>query len=196
MNDISDILFGKARKGVLSLLFSNPDQEFYGRQVIKSVGAGQGAVQRELERLSQAGILSKTRKGNAIFYQANPACSVFHELNGLMTKTTGVLQEMAAALRSLSSEIHAAFVYGQHAEGQISPGAIVEILIIGTVDPQQVDAALRSTIMRHGVTTNVTVYGVAEFRHKAAMGQQFLYTVLRGRKAFLVGDERQLAALS
>jgi hypothetical protein len=152
-------------------------------------------VQRELVRLSQAGIITKTRRGNAIFYQANRACPVFAELTGLMVKTTGEADSLAAALRPLSEGINAAFVYGDYANGISEPGGDIEILIIGTVNLEQVAKALAPAQARLGRALNPTVYGMSEFRHKAATGYQFLYTVLRGKKIFLIGDEQQLGQL-
>ena len=195
MSEISDTLFGRARRGVLSLLLGRPNDEFYSRQVIRAVGTGQGAVQRELVRLSQAGIITKIRRGNAIFYQANRACPVFNELTGLMVKTTGEADSLAAALRTLSDGIKVAFVFGDYANGLSAPGGDIEILIVGTVNLEQVDRALAPARERLGRRMNATVYGMSEFRHKAATGYQFLYAVLRGKKIFLVGDEQQLGQL-
>jgi uncharacterized protein len=195
MSNISDTLFGRARRGVLSLLLGRPNDEFYSRQVIRAVGAGQGAVQRELARLSQAGIITKTSRGNAIFYQANRACPVFNELTGLMVKTTGEADSLAAALRTLADGIKVAFVFGDHSNGLSTPGGDIEILVVGTVNLERVAQALAPAQAHLGRTLNPTVYGISEFRHKAATGYQFLYTVLRGKKIFLVGDEQQLGQL-
>jgi predicted nucleotidyltransferase len=146
-------------------------------------------------RLSQAGIITKTRRGNAIFYQANRSCLVFNELTGLMVKTTGEADSLAAALRSLSDGIKVAFVFGDYANGLSAPGGDIEILIVGTVNLEQVTKALAPAQARLGRALNPTVYGMSEFKHKAATGYQFLYTVLRGKKIFLVGDEQQLGQL-
>jgi hypothetical protein len=39
---------------------------------------------------------------------------------------------------------------------------------------------------------NPTVYSVGEFRSKLAAENHFLKTVLRGKKIFLIGDQREL----
>jgi hypothetical protein len=145
--------------------------------------------------LSNAGIITKTRRGNAIFYQANRACPVFPELTGLMVKTTGEADALAAVLRPLAEGITVAFVFGDYANGISAPGVGIEIMIIGTVNLEQVVKALAPAQARLGRALNPTVYGMSEFRYKAATGYQFLYTVLRGKKIFLVGDEQQLGQL-
>ena len=83
---LGDLLFGKTRLAILSLLFQNPDRKLYLRQILRLTGAGQGAVQRELAKLAQAGVLVKTREENLAYYRANRPCPVFGELKGLVEK--------------------------------------------------------------------------------------------------------------
>jgi DNA-binding transcriptional ArsR family regulator len=195
MSDISTALFGSARRGVLSTLFSRPDQEFYSRQIIRLVGVGQGAVQRELDRLSQAGIIARSRRANLVYYRANPACPVFSELSGLMVKTTGEADALAAALRPLAESIRVAFIHGDFAGGSAGPGANVDIFVVGMASFEQIQMRLAPIEANLGRKINVTVFGQSEFRNKAAAANQFVYSVLRGRKIFLVGDEQELARL-
>jgi predicted nucleotidyltransferase len=51
------VLFGKAQQAVLGLLFGRPDESFYVREIVRATRVGQGAVQRELQRLAEAGII-------------------------------------------------------------------------------------------------------------------------------------------
>ena len=63
---VAPALFGKTRRALLGLLFSRPDECFYLREVVRAVNAGQGAVQRELQQLAQAGIVCRTQRGNQV----------------------------------------------------------------------------------------------------------------------------------
>ena len=62
-NRLSATLFGKTRRMVLALLYSHVDESFYFRQIARIAGIGQGAVQRELKNLSEAGIIRRTVRG-------------------------------------------------------------------------------------------------------------------------------------
>ncbi len=81
-------LFGKTRQAVLSLFYGQPGGAFYTRYILDALGSGRGAVQRELKNLTDSGILTRTKRGNRILYQANPDCSIFAELKSLVEKTT------------------------------------------------------------------------------------------------------------
>lgn len=83
-------LFGKTRRAVLCLLFCHPDEAFHLREIVRLTGAGQGALQRELERLAQAGLIIRRQKGNLVLHQANPSSPVFPDLQSLMLKTAGL----------------------------------------------------------------------------------------------------------
>jgi len=61
-------LFGKSRRSVLALLFGHPDEAFHMRQIVRVVSTGQGAVQRELRRLSRAAIVIRLVQGRQVYY--------------------------------------------------------------------------------------------------------------------------------
>jgi len=83
---LTTFLFSKTRRSLLALLYGRPDETFYINQLMQATGAGSGAVQRELKLMTEAGILIRTKSGNQVYYQANPLCPIFKELNSLITK--------------------------------------------------------------------------------------------------------------
>ena len=92
------VLFGKTQRALLALFFARPEETFYLRQIIRMAGGGQGAIQRELKRWVQAGLLIQTRQGNQVHYQANQALPIFPELKAITLKTCGVAGVLCEAL--------------------------------------------------------------------------------------------------
>ncbi len=86
---IADALFSATQQRVLALLFGQPERSFFTNELIGLVGAGSGAVQREVRRLVESGLVTVTRLGSQKHYQANPAAPIFGELCGIVTKTLG-----------------------------------------------------------------------------------------------------------
>ncbi len=195
-DNLSKTLFGKTRRAVLSLLYSHIDEAYYLRQIARAAGVGLGAVQRELKRLSDAGIIQRIVRGHQVYFQANPRCPVFEELRKLVVKTVGMGTVLQAALAPLGDRIRVAFVYGSIARGEERLGSDVDILIVGKVTFGEVVSSLREAQKTTGREINPTVYPVAEFRSKLAAGHHFLNAVLKGPMFFLVGDERELARLA
>ena len=86
--NLLEALFGKTRRSILGLLFRQPDDALFMRKIIRLAGVSPGAAQRELKRLSEAGILVRSSKDNHVFFQANPACPVYIELRSLFLSTS------------------------------------------------------------------------------------------------------------
>ena len=61
------VLFGKAQQAVLGLLFGRPDESFYVREIVRATRVGQGTVQRELQRLAEAGIIDRVVRGRTVY---------------------------------------------------------------------------------------------------------------------------------
>ncbi len=97
---LADALFTATQQRVLALLFGEPGRSFYTSELIDRIGAGSGAVQRELKRLAGSGLVTVKRIGNQKHYQANPDSPVFEELCGLVRKilgsTTGTTRKLQA----------------------------------------------------------------------------------------------------
>lgn len=188
-------LFGRTRNAVLGLLFSHPDEPFYVREIVRAANSGLGSVQRELRRLESAGILKRTAKDRRVFYQADPQCPIFEEIQGLVAKTVGGAEILARALSSLGAKIKVAFIYGSMARGEQRRGSDVDVFIIGDASFGEAVEALAPAQEKLAREINGVVYPVSEFREKVLQKHHFVTSVLGDPKLFLVGDERELAEL-
>jgi predicted nucleotidyltransferase len=194
--NLSSILFGKARRAVLSLLYGHSDESFYLRQIVRATGVGLGPVQRELKQLADVGIILRSAQGRQVYYRANPASPVFKELKSLITKTAGVAETLQSALAPLRDHITIALVYGSIASGKENQRSDIDLLIVGDVAFSEVVKALRGTQETLGREINPTVYPVAEFRFRIAEEHYFIRDVLSGQKIFVIGDEDELKRLA
>ena len=194
-SDLSAALFGQTRRAILALLYSHPDRSYYLRHLVRSAGVGLGAAQREVKRLTDAGIIRRTVSGNQVFYQANPECPVFGELKGLMVKTTGVADVLRAALAPLAAQIRLAFIFGSVAKLAQRNGSDVDVMVVGELTFGEIVSALGAAQETLAREINPTVYSPAEFRSKLKAGHHFVTAVIGGEKVFLIGDEHELARL-
>jgi hypothetical protein len=58
-------------------LFGNPGRSYYANEIVRFAGIGIGTVQRELEKLAGAGLLTVTQIGNQKHYQGKPSITHF-----------------------------------------------------------------------------------------------------------------------
>jgi len=189
---LGNVLFGQTRGNILAHLYGHPEERYYTRQIARSVRTSVGAVQRELQNLSAVGLVTQSRVGSQVFYQANQDSPVFSEIRSLVAKTTGMFHLLRSGLEPLAQRIRIAFVYGSIARQEENAASDVDLLIVGSVKVDNVLAALGSVETAVGRAVNPTIYSIAEYRAKLASGNHFLRSVIRGKKVFLFGDEDEL----
>jgi predicted nucleotidyltransferase len=195
IDKLSRTIFGQTRSAVLGVLFGHVDESFYLRQLVRTTGAGKGAVQREVKELSDAGLISKTLVGNQTFYQANQSSPIFSEIKSLVTKTVGVHDVLRTALNPFRKDIQAAFVYGSIAKQTETPKSDIDLMVVGNIDFDRISARLHEAQKRLNREINPSLYPEAELRQKIASGNHFLRTVLSGEKIFIFGDESEFRRL-
>lgn len=188
-------LFGQTRSAVLATLYGRADQQFYLRQLLRAVGAGHGAVQRELKHLTDMGLIVRSTQGNQVLYRANPKSPLFPEIKSLITKTVGVHDAIRSALAALESEIKLAFVYGSVARQAERADSDIDLMVLGTAPFSEIVSALTPAQKMLAREINPTVFPVGEFRSKLKAGNHFLQTVMRQKKLFVLGTEHELAKL-
>jgi len=187
-----EVLFGTARRKTLALLFGHSDQAYHLRQVVRETGLSPGGVHRELGQLAEAGIVTRSRLGRQVFFQANVASPIFTELKSLLLKTVGVADVLRRALEPLAGRCRVAFIYGSFARGEERRSSDVDVMVVGDVSFADVSDALNQPQRALGRELNPVVYSPDEFRAKVADSRLFVRTVLREPKVFLLGDEREL----
>jgi predicted nucleotidyltransferase len=165
------------------------------RQIVRYAGAGQGAVQRELDLLTRAGLLRRTVQGRQVYFQANRESPIFPELQGLFLKTAGVADVLREALAPVADRVLVAFVFGSAARGELRAGSDIDLLVIGDVSFESVANALAEAQKRLGRDVNPTVYPPNEFRAKSRAGHHFLTTVLQEPRVFVIGGPDELGGL-
>src|SRR5208283_4290058 len=94
-------LFGQTRSALLAMLYGRPEQSFYLRQLVRAIGAGHGALQRELKHLTDLGVIVRKVQGNQVLFQANSQSPIFSEMKSLVTKTVGIHDTIHSALAPL-----------------------------------------------------------------------------------------------
>lgn len=192
---LADVLFSGTQQRVLGWLFGQPQRSFYANELIGLTGSGSGAVQRELVRLVQSGLVTVHTVGNQKHYQANPASPIFAELCGIVQKTVGLAEPLRAALAPLAKKIKAAFVFGSVARREDTARSDIDFMLISDkLTYADVFGMLETAGARLGRTVNPTIYTRKELARRRVEDNAFVTRVLEQPKLWLIGGEDDLAA--
>jgi len=190
---LADALLTKTQQRVLGALFGQPDRSFYASELIRDTGTGSGAAQRELAKLEESGLIVARRIGHQKHYQANTASPLYSEVRSIVLKTVGLAEPLRDALKSVSSGIRAAFVYGSVAKATDQSASDIDLMIISdSLSYGDVFGALDRVTRALGREVNPTVYTAAEFSKRAKKKNAFVTRVIEQPKLWVIGSEHDL----
>ena len=192
-NSLADALFTPVQQRVLRLVFGQPHRRFQSTELIRLAQGGVGAVHRQLVRLEQAGLVEVTRIGNQKHYQARRESPVFAELQGLVTKTVGLVEPLRTSLKVMADTIRAAFVFGSIAKGSDHARSDIDLMVISdALRYSDLFEALQAAETGLARPINPTVMSVADWRAKKVRENSFAARVAAQPKLFVIGSDDDL----
>lgn len=187
---IADVLFSKTQQRVLALLYGHAERSYYLKEIIDWVNVGRGSVQRELERMTAAGLLTKRTIGNQHHYQANPDSPIYKELLGIVKKTFGIADVIREALIPFDKEIELAFIYGSIAKGVATATSDIDLLVVSeSVAYSELMGVLAEAGEALGRTVNPSIYSRNDLKKKISESNAFLIRVMEQPKIWVKGCE-------
>lgn len=95
---LNDLFASDARVAVLRAFLIDPTRAYYQRQLEAATGLPIRAIQRELDRLTHAGLLYRRDEGNRVYFQVDMDYPFFPELRSMVLKASGAADRLRAAL--------------------------------------------------------------------------------------------------
>ena len=115
-------------------------------ELARSVDLAVSSVQREVERLTRAGLVESQRIGNVRRVRANRASAFFPELRALVVKAFGPVPLLRDAIAPIAG-VSEAYIFGSWARYASDPGEMreppgdIDLLVVGDPDPDLVYTA-------------------------------------------------------
>jgi predicted nucleotidyltransferase len=176
---ISDALFSDSQSRVFRWLFGQPERSYHLSELRRLTGLGSASLQRELNKLAEAGLVHSERIGNLRTFQANAESPVYGELVGLTRKTMGVEPMLREALEGLAPKLETAFIYGSVAKGTDRAKSDIDVMLVGKdLLLSKVLELLVPLEAQLGRKINPTLLTPAEFKRRRAERDSFVNRVL------------------
>ena len=192
---MADALFSTVQQRVLAYLFGQPERSFFATELIKLAGGGSGAVQRELARLAESGLVTVKRVGTQKHYQANPKSPLCAELCSIAQKTVGLAEPLREALAPLAKRITAVVVYGSVAKRSDTAASDIDLMVVSdSLTYADLYTAMEQATATLGRKVNPTVYSRREWAKRVKQKNAFVTRVMAQPKIWLIGAESDVAA--
>ena len=186
---IADAVFTLTQQRVYALLFGQPNRRFFVTELIDLACMGRGAVQRELAKLATAGLVTPSRVGNRVYYQANRDSPIFEDLCAIVRKTIGIERVVENALKPLTDKLSLAAIHGSVANRTDTAASDIDLLLVSDdITLESVYSALEPAEKLLGRQIHPILYKSQEYRHRRLDQTGFLAHVLESPKIVIMGS--------
>lgn len=184
--DISKIFKSKTRTAIFRIYFTNPESEYYLRELERMLSIPVSMIRKELLCLEETGIFVSRKRGNLTFFSLNKRYQLFNELKSIVLKTIGAAGLLKQTLVKIKG-IEIAFIYGSFASGQERAGSDIDLLIVGEIDEDVLLKEINTAEKLLKREINYTILSHAEFLKKKKEKDAFIRDLCTKQKIFLVG---------
>lgn len=190
---LADLIISRVRVKILQLFFLSPGKIFHVREIVRRTDEEINAVRRELAHLEKAGIMSKERRANRLFYALRRDYALYFDLLELIAKTSGLGGDILKNRVKLG-RIKFTMLSGKFARGKTRIGNDVDLLVVGKVVLPELSQIVRQEEIRREAELNYTVMTEEEFDFRKKRRDPFVLEILRGSRIMIVGDEEELVS--
>jgi len=125
---LDSLITSQTRIKLLLRFFMNPKMRGYLRQLASDFGESTNSIRVELNKLSEAKILTSRMEGRNKVYQANLDHPLFNKIRNIVLKSTGITQVVSNILEKLG-DVRTAFIRGDYAVGNDS--GLIDLVLVG-----------------------------------------------------------------
>jgi predicted nucleotidyltransferase len=186
---IASALFSASQIPLFRWIFGHPDRAFHLSELRRLTGLGSASLQRELNRLADAGLVRSERVGNLRRFQANPDSPVVNELINITRKTIGLEPILREALQPLLPRLQAAWIFGSVAKQTDTSHSDIDLMLVGeNLALGEILECLVPLEAELGRKINPTCYAPADFERRRAEPDSFVNRVLSQPTVLLIGS--------
>ena len=189
--DIAKIFNSKVRRELFRLYFTNPDKEYYLRELERILNTPVSMIRKELIRQQLDGVFLSRKAGNLTYFSLNKNYPLLEELKSIVFKTIGIKGLLGETLKKVRG-VEAAFIYGSFAKSEERSSSDIDLFVIGRVDETTVLSELKKLEKLLKREINYNLYSKDDFDKKKKAKDPFVMDVLENPKIFLIGSKNAL----
>lgn len=184
-------LFGsRTRLKLLRLFLLHPEQNYFVREITRTVDERLNSVRRELANLERVTLIETVAVNRKRYYRLNTHCPLYPELRALVIKARLALEhDLVERLRKTGAISYLALT-GQFTE---LPHAQTDILIIGRINRAKLKPLIRRLQENFDKEIRFTIMSRKEFDYRRDITDRFLFDILENKKVVLIDSLKKAA---
>lgn len=167
------------RQRILAMLVDDPTRRLHLRAIARSVGTSAGTASRELRRLEEAGLVTRTPEGAQVYFQANEQSPLLEPVREIVRKTVGAPGVLRRALTGLAG-VEEALVFGSYSRGDTRADSDVDLLVIGSPDRDELTDRLEAAGRELDRPVNEVVMTPSELESRRVRGDRLVESIDAG----------------
>lgn len=180
----------RARVRILEEFLLNANTEYHIRELSRIIKISPIYVQRELRNLESFGLLGSRKKGNMILYKLKTEHPITSDLKRIFLKTESVGREILNKLEA-DAGIRYALIYGSFAKGTETATSDIDLLVVGSIDEDQILGSISKAERRIGREINFILWSEKEFLQKIKENITLVREISKTPIIMIVGDENE-----
>lgn len=169
---LKNIFTSNARVKLLTLFLTNPDKEYFVRELTRELDEQINSVRRELDNLKKIGLLKSRTKSRRKFYSVNKSFVLYRDLRNIIIKATLSTDNLVKNISKMG-KIDFLLVSGVFLQ-KTGP---VDLLIVGEVDKDKLEAFLDKLETEEPI--RFSVLPTKDFVYRVKCRDQFILDLIQ-----------------
>lgn len=177
-------LFGsRTRFKLLRLFLTNPDEQYFVRELSRKIDERLNSVRRELANLERLTIIQTVAVNKKRYYRLNTKCVLYPELKALMVKARLAIEKDLVHKLKRAGSISYLVLTGLFTG---LDGAKTDMLIVGRCNRQKLRPLVKRLQVSFDREIRYTVMSKKEFEYRRDITDRFLFDILENKKVTLI----------
>ena len=193
-SSLKHLFVSQTRIKIINVLFYNPNEIFYVRQLVRLVDEEINSVRRELDNLKKSGIVSSEQRGNRLYYWADKQSPLFTDLLLVANQSSGLGLKLQNKNETLGS-IKLVFYSYRFMSGDKKNPDDIDLIIVGDVSIREIENYVKQEETIRGHEINYMVMGKGEFKLRRQKRDQFIIDFFLNSPLAIIGSCQEISNL-
>lgn len=184
-HSFKNLFTSNTRLKLISLLFSNPSELYYVRQLVRLADEEINSVRRELANLKSSTIVLSENRSNRLYYWANPNHFLFYQLTILANQNTGLGEQLLNNHHKLGNIKLVLFnhLFLNHQENNG-----IDLIVVGDASLKILDELIKAEEKSRNCEINYMVMNKDEFKLRKLKRDPILVDFFLNCPAVIIGN--------